>query len=386
MPDNVNENSQENSTESATRGEERRYLEDSLDIFNFDDGVRRTRVFGKVPQNCVMLRINRFTDNYRVVGSGWKWWNGLHNRTRIYKIGIQTVNFKPNTNIRTRDNFTIPFIDFMMNIKLVDSKLYERNDFNQPHDQRVLHKLNLLVESLVNTYINSNDLSDIIQNFGNSRDIISIIDPNNELRDFCNTFGVQVLKISLQKFVQPQELVAIAEAEAKAREEEIARQTRRENIEAEGAANAQAASDFAKAIAKAKKAGASDEAIQEMVRMHNLGRLPENANVFVNLGNGASGTQGIDPAQLATAAIVAQRAIQGNNAGQPVQQAPVDPQQPQQTAVPNVNTARLTLLRQTLEQTLNTLRANQQTSAQVYIDYSNVLSRLDSGDSVIIRT
>ena len=281
-------------------GEHRTYLLDNLDIFDFDkDGYQVRLVARKIPANTVLIKRNRVNEKWSIESETGLVATPRWFATKLVRNTKQKVNFRPQMNLHTRDSYVIPMVDFMMDIILTDPLKFEQLDYKQSKEQRILYRLNLLVDSLITKFIKSNDYSvisakfnDRVHPFG-----ISDLDPSNELGIFETDYGVKVTNVTFQRMQEPVDFEKLAKAKMAEEEAAIKRETEERNAQSrariatvEGDARAEVNKKNAEAF---RGAGMDSRDADTVMSVQSMKDLPEGVRPVVTLGNGGGST---DPA------------------------------------------------------------------------------------------
>ena len=375
-------------------GEHTAYLLDSLDIFDFDkDGYQVRMVARKIPTNTVLIKRNRVTEEWSIehktgLVATPRWF-----ATKLVRSTKQKVNFRPQMNLHTKDSYVIPMVDFMMDIILTDPLKFEQLDYKQSKEQRILYRLNLLVDSLITKFIKSNDYSVISAKFNDRVHPFGIgdLDPSDELGDFEAEYGVKVTRVTFQRMEEPVDLEKIAKAKMAEAEAAIKRETEERNAQSrakvatvEGDARAKVNRKNAEAF---RSAGMDSRDAGTVMSVQSMKDLPEGVRPVVTLGNGGGST---DPTAQMAAMMSMMKGMMGGdssarNASNP--STPVGPRRPGPHSSSSSTTGGSAASLQTspkLDEYMNLIMAYLQTldqNSREFATYRIMLSSLNSDSS-----
>ena len=276
------------------------YLIDNLDLFEIKKGVSVKLFVTRVPSGCVLVHRGPFQEDiadYKLMKPGIHMMKPFSQRKLYIDRGLPIRADVAPFECHDSNNWSIPKVDFSLDIKLVDPVKFSYNDNVDRMDQRVLYVLNDTFCSVVKKFTRSRAWDDIAAIFSGTI-TKGMLDVDGTLSAFESRCGIEITGIYLQGLKRPKEVEAmaavlqenkVAAERNKRRVAEARAEGESKKLVAEGEARAEELTGAAQAKSAKKMIGAGVSA-DSVGKAHEYRNLPKDAHVIVSPGGSTAGS------------------------------------------------------------------------------------------------
>lgn len=154
----------------------------------------KVKIFRSVPKNTVLVCKNVINGNYYSLDSGLRvvapWVV-----SKLTSLSAKTIDY-PKEVYKTKDGIEVT-VDVAANIRITDAVKYEIVS------QTPLTQLGIEIKDLMRTFVAGKDTDDLYLTKLDTKNI----DPNNQLDDFENKYGLKVEKMNIKNVILPRSIV-----------------------------------------------------------------------------------------------------------------------------------------------------------------------------------
>lgn len=240
----MDENNQQTDSRSRLTEMDKIFIPEDLDsdtqLEEYTDYKRyKLKFWRTVPENCALVTRNIFTGKIKFhKTSGIKWFPPIFVKSILVSTVDRNIPFK-NVLYRSSDRIE-DTMDLSLNVSIVNPAKYMRSGKAQ------LNRLRSTINELVRVYSASLDFETLFKSSTN----LNEFDPNGELTDFQNKYGIRVNRVKIERVGAPERIKKLANDRVEERLKAEADEIKRKNNERQALSNAKIKQIEAEAEAK----------------------------------------------------------------------------------------------------------------------------------------